>query len=603
MAMGKPNKWKTDNFLRATKEPLKFSEDGKFRILHLTDIHEVMPEMDDDNNREIPENKDKETLNVIEKCLEEAKPDLVVFGGDNISGYWEEFNYDLIHKTITKIVEPIKRRNIPLALVFGNHDGEVGFYTDIQMIMYSDYDNCRSTLNDEDVFGCGNCNLTIKSSDGTKNAYSIWLMDSNDYMNDEDGDSGYAYVHKDQIAWYEKRSKELADENGGNPVPAILFQHIPVQQEIHELQEVTEIGENVVEKDGKFYSYGEKLISGRLREFPCPPFMKQDHTAQFKSWKKMGDIKAAFFGHDHVNDFHIKVDGISLYQTLGCGYFTYGKERGGRLIVLDENNPEIIETKTLEVERITTTDFSKKHDDDVAVILNEYDELLNKNQVKEAGEYLEAEILKAKERADAFTEMTLHNEVVSFHRRTGEQKKAVGAINEILELLEKFGLENSVLGANMYLNCATTLNFFRRTAEALPLFVRAFEAYINTIPQNDYRFAGFYNNYALALYESENYDEALRYFRKALNILSLYKGNDSEMAVIFCNLSHLFEKTNDEEMINNCLNSAYFALMDYDGEINNNFLLHCQKCSEAFRYFKKDEFSKEIEAKLAEIKK
>lgn len=598
MATGKPNKWRTDRFLREEPAPLQFKKDGKFRILHLTDIHEVMPEMDDDNNREIPDNKDKETLNVIEKCIEEAKPDLVVFGGDNISGYWEEFNYDLIHRTITKIVEPVKRRNIPLALVFGNHDGEVGFYTDIQMIMYNDYENCRSCLNDADVFGCGNCNLTIKSSDGSKNAYSIWLMDSNDYMNDDEGDSGYAYVHKDQIDWYEKRSKELAEENGGKPVPAILFQHIPVQQEIHELQKVEEQGENVVEHDGKYYSFGEKLISGRLREYPCPPFMKQDHTSQLKSWKKMGDVKAAFFGHDHVNDFHIKVDGISLYQTLGCGYFTYGKERGGRLIILDENNPDNIETKTIEVERITTTDFNKNHDDDVAAILNEYDELLNKNSVKEAGEYLEAEIKKAKEREDSFTELTLHNEVVSFHRRTGEQKKAVGAINEILELLEKFGLENSVLGANMYLNCATTLNFFRRTAEALPLFVRAFEAYINTIPQNDYRFAGFYNNYALALYESENYDEALRYFRKALNILSLYKGNDSEMAVIFCNLSHLFEKINDDEMLNSCLDSAYFTLKDYDGEKNNNYLLHCQKCIEAFKHFNKGNYAEEIEEKL-----
>jgi tetratricopeptide (TPR) repeat protein len=240
---------------------------------------------------------------------------------------------------------------------------------------------------------------------------------------------------------------------------------------------------------------------------------------------------------------------------------------------------------------------------DVAVILNKYDELLNKNQIAEAGEYLEAEIKKAKEQNDSFTEMTLYNEVVSFHRRTGEQVKAVAAINEILELLEKFELKTSVLGANMYLNCATTLNFFHRTADSLPLFERAFEAYINTIPENDYRFAGFYNNYALALYETENYNEALRYFRKALNILSLYKGNDSEMAVTFCNLAHLFEKTNDDEMLTSCINSAFFSLKDYDGEKNNNFVLHCEKCLEAFKFFKKDEYVKEIEAKLAEIKK
>lgn len=238
---------------------------------------------------------------------------------------------------------------------------------------------------------------------------------------------------------------------------------------------------------------------------------------------------------------------------------------------------------------------------DVAVILNKYDGLLNKNLIKEAGEYLESEIKNAKKQNDSFTELTLHNEVVSFHRRTGEQAKAVGAINEILGLLEKLEIKASVVGANMYLNCATTLNFFHRTEDSLPLFERAFEAYINTIPENDYRFAGFYNNYALALYETENYNEALRYFRKALNILSLYKGNDSEMAVTFCNLAHLFEKTNDDEMLTNCLNSAFFSLKDYDGEINNNFVLHCEKCLNAFKFFKKDDFVKETEAKLAEI--
>ena len=85
--------------------------------------------------------------------------------------------------------------------------------------------------------------------------------------------------------------------------------------------------------------------------------MENDHTQQFESWKKMGDVFAAFFGHDHINDFKMNVDGIDLYQTLGAGYFTYGEERGGRLIVLDENDPENIYSESLEVERITTTEL------------------------------------------------------------------------------------------------------------------------------------------------------------------------------------------------------------------------------------------------------
>ncbi len=354
-AMGTPRKFKSDKYKREAPAPLKFSEDGKFRILHITDIHDVEPEMDDDENREIPASCDKETINVIEKCVEATKPDLVVFGGDNISGYWEEFTYNFVESTIQRITEPIRRRNIPLAVVFGNHDGEAGFHTEFQMMVYMEYPNCRSNLNDADVYGCGNCNITVKGSKSDKDAYSIWLIDSNDYMKDENGDFPYDCVHADQIRWYEKRAAELKEANGGKPLPAILFQHMPVQQEYDLLKETDCAGENTVESHGKFYTYGELLISGRFREMPCPPNKNESHREQFESWKKTGDIKAAFFGHDHVNDFHINVDGIDLYQTIGAGYFTYGKEHGARLIVLDENEPENIYTETVEVERITDT--------------------------------------------------------------------------------------------------------------------------------------------------------------------------------------------------------------------------------------------------------
>ncbi len=90
---------------------------------------------------------------------------------------------------------------------------------------------------------------------------------------------------------------------------------------------------------------------------PCPSEAEADSRRQFESWKNKVDIIAAFFGHDHINDFHINIDGINIYQTLGAGYFTYGKERGGRLIVLDENNTSEIYTRSIEIERITDADI------------------------------------------------------------------------------------------------------------------------------------------------------------------------------------------------------------------------------------------------------
>ncbi len=343
--------------------PLRFRADGSFKILHLTDIHEVSPEMDDDEIRERPVNASLETLNVIEKCIETAQPDLVVFGGDNISGYWEEFTYDYMVETIKKIVEPVRKRNIPLAVVFGNHDSEGEeirpfLRRENHINIYAEYENFRGCYNEEDVYGCGNCHLPILSSDGKKIAWNIWCVDSNDYVRDENHivveGKGYDFVHRDQIEWYERTAEALKKENNGKCVPSILFQHICVKQE-HDLFDfidgeetgaINQNGKHIVLKDGA-------NLKGRVYEAPCPH--KTDRT-QFKSWKKTGDIVAAVFGHDHVNDFVAEIDGIKLIQTIGAGYHTYGKERGGRVITLHEGSKEF-ETETIIVDRITNTQF------------------------------------------------------------------------------------------------------------------------------------------------------------------------------------------------------------------------------------------------------
>lgn len=357
MAKGLPNSHK---YIKNNQKPLQFADNGKFRILHLTDIHEVDPEMDDDEDRQVPNNRSAETLNVIRRCIDYAKPDLVVFGGDNISGYWQEFNYDYMHRTIKKIVEPIAERNIPLAIVFGNHDAEAEpncpcLAKENQICVYCEYNNFRGSMNDEDVHGCGNYNLPILSSDGSRVAWNIWCIDSNDYVRNEeykviDG-AGYGFVHDDQISWYEKKSAELKSENSGKSVPSLLFQHIPVLQEYDKLTEVKKGTQGAVERDGKFYIAKDGiLLDGEIGEAPCPP---NKSRSQFESWKKTGNIVAAFFGHDHVNTFTMDVDGIKLVQSPGAGYHTYGSKRGGRLILIDENMPNSYESELIFVDRTT----------------------------------------------------------------------------------------------------------------------------------------------------------------------------------------------------------------------------------------------------------
>lgn len=123
-------------------------------------------------------------------------------------------------------------------------------------------------------------------------------------------------------------------------MPALLFQHIPVIQEYDALKK---------DPNGKFslgarrYSVPDgALLDGVLRESPCPPL---ENGEEFESWKKTGDIVAAFFGHDHINTFTAKVDGIRLVQSPSAGYHSYGDSHGGRLIVIDENIPDSYESE------------------------------------------------------------------------------------------------------------------------------------------------------------------------------------------------------------------------------------------------------------------
>ena len=91
---------------------LKF-KDGKFRILVFADPQDDV-------------NPCEETLDLMYASIEAAKPDLVVFTGDNIHGPSPVLyrSKKRVEKAIRQIMEPVTSQNIPFAIVYGNHDDE-----------------------------------------------------------------------------------------------------------------------------------------------------------------------------------------------------------------------------------------------------------------------------------------------------------------------------------------------------------------------------------------------------------------------------------------------------------------------------------------------
>ena len=160
--------------------------------------------------------------------------------------------------------------------------------------------------------------LEVKSSDGNRTAAVLYCMDSNSYSAIDDV-GGYAWLNSDQVDWYRSQSGRYTDLNGGQPLPALAFFHIPLPEY------------NCAASDER------AVLRGIRMEKACAPVL---NTGMFAAMKESGDVMGVFVGHDHDNDYTVMWHGI----LLGYGRYTGGDTvynhlpNGARVIVLEEDS-------------------------------------------------------------------------------------------------------------------------------------------------------------------------------------------------------------------------------------------------------------------------
>ncbi len=314
----------------AEQKALRFKNDGTFKIMMISDAQ------DTDFTR-------KKMINFISKALDTEKPDLVVFTGDNVADSFIGATESRVRKAINNLIQPLAVRNIPFAVTFGNHDAQTGVSNEAQMAMFKAYTNCYAGDESQAGSGAGTYNVPILGSGGTKTVFNVYMMDT--HNRSEAG--GYDGVHADQIAWYEATGNALKTANGGEAVPSLLFQHIPVIQLLGFLKEVPFGTEGSIRRGMKWYVLNGDLAQGTLLESPCNSVAD---SGQYGSWLKQGDIAGAFFGHDHVNNFVGKTaDGITMGYNGGAGFRAYGDgdKRCVRIFNINENDPRNYETHSV----------------------------------------------------------------------------------------------------------------------------------------------------------------------------------------------------------------------------------------------------------------
>ncbi|XP_057978820.1 probable inactive purple acid phosphatase 28 isoform X6 [Malania oleifera] len=288
--------------------PLRFRADGTFKILQVADMHYangVMTRCRDVLTSDFKYCSDLNTTRFVRRMIDAEKPDFLAFTGDNIFGP----STSDAAESLFGAFGPATESGLPWAAVL---EGQP--VTDID--------------------GFGNYNLRVLGAPGSHLANSsvlnLFFLDSGDRAVVE-GIRTYGWIKESQLHWLQGISQGFQMSLCPQPAPpALAFFHIPIP-EIRQL-------------------YNQKVVGQFQEAVACSVV----NSGVFQTFLSMGDVKAAFMGHDHVNDFCGNINGIWFCYGGGFGYHGYGRaqwHRRGRVISLELEKGE---KDWLGVERIKT---------------------------------------------------------------------------------------------------------------------------------------------------------------------------------------------------------------------------------------------------------
>lgn len=324
---------------------LKFNS-GKFTVLQVSDPQDLQFVR-------------KTMVKMLDAAYDRVNPDLVVFTGDNILGNHlrdarfgsrkvilsPDGEYEAMKTAIHHIAEPVDRRGIPFTMIYGNHDDMNFISKEKQAEIWRGYDSFVGLDDSGDSGDVATFNLPVMSSDGKKTAFNLWFIDS--ARLDKAEEKCHTGVKKQAVEWYINKSNRLKEQNGGKPVPSVLFQHIP-------FSEMTRLNSPCKKDDygalplfkkrepEKYIRLDPAVADGFLGE---PIDGCEENNGEFDAIKKQGDVAAAVFGHDHRNNFIAELDGIRIFQSSAASFRCYGNRfRGVRVIEINENEPESVKT-------------------------------------------------------------------------------------------------------------------------------------------------------------------------------------------------------------------------------------------------------------------
>lgn len=355
------------------------SDDKDFKVLNIADLQ--MSSM-------YSLSQNKRNYDLVKKLVEQEKPDLITFTGDN---FWL-YNAKAATK---KFIKNIDALDVPWAAVFGNHEPEsevdknwiIEQFLKAENCIFNYGENSKRTKDlakgPNNIAGVGNYVINVLNSD-SQIVHTIFMMDSHsnnsdqhpEYFNNKDAGkpidgldgwftnngyiyrpyneeelskdntltgykavgTNYDYIKQTQIEWYEWVVKGVQKLNNDVVVPSSTYFHIPLPEfniayaKYEKTLPEDYNGRDVIGADGNF---GLNREEGTII---CSPYY---NSGFFDKMKELGSTKDVIVGHDHVNDSSIVYDGIRLTYGLktgdGCYWDKSGMVSGGTTITIDNS--------------------------------------------------------------------------------------------------------------------------------------------------------------------------------------------------------------------------------------------------------------------------